>query len=145
MKMKLGLVTMLFPLVLMAQNWEPNYQNALTKAKTENKPLLVVFSGSDWCAPCIKMDKKIWQSADFKKHAEINYVLYKADFPKRKSNQLSNDLMDANKTLAKKFNPKGHFPLVVLLDGNENVLGETGYKRVSASNYIAHLNAFVPQ
>ena len=48
----------------------------------------MVFSGSDWCAPCIKLDKAVWQSEEFKKEAETNWVIYKADFPKKKANQL---------------------------------------------------------
>jgi hypothetical protein len=42
-----------------------------------------VFSGSDWCAPCIKLDKSIWQSTEFKEYAASNLILERADFPKK--------------------------------------------------------------
>lgn len=67
-----------------AQKWENTYKIALEKSKTEDKPIILVFSGSDWCAPCIKLDKDIWQSDAFKKEAAAKYILYRADFPRKK-------------------------------------------------------------
>ena len=128
---------------LTAQKWEDTYENALQKSKTEDKPIVLVFSGSDWCAPCIKLDKDIWQSDAFKKEAAAKYVLYRADFPRKKGNQLSEELQSSNKKLAEKFNGQGYFPLVVILDKNEKVLGTTAYKRLSPTQYIDHLNSFV--
>ncbi len=145
MKMKFIWVALLLPVFLVAQNWESNYTNAILKAKNENKLVLLVFSGSDWCAPCIKLDREIWQSATFQEYAEGNYVLYKADFPRKKANKLSARLTSDHKKLAERFNSKGFFPLVIVLDGNENVLGETGYQKLSANDYISYLNDFIIQ
>jgi thioredoxin-related protein len=102
----------------------------------------LVFSGSDWCAPCIKLDKVVWQSEEFKKEAEKNWVTYKADFPKKKANQLAPELTEANKKLAEKYNKNGSFPLVVLLDKSGKVIGMTGFKNVSAADYITLLHSF---
>jgi thioredoxin-related protein len=101
----------------------------------------LVFSGSDWCAPCIKLDKVVWQSEEFKIESEKKWVLYKADFPKKKANQLSPEKSTENKKLAEKYNPNGNFPLVVLMDKNGKVIGMTGYKNVSAAEYINLLNS----
>ncbi|WP_317192546.1 thioredoxin family protein [Flavobacterium flabelliforme] len=65
-----------------SQNWNSSFVEAQKKAVTENKNILLVFSGSDWCAPCIKLDKTIWKSEEFNKEATENWILYKADFPK---------------------------------------------------------------
>jgi thioredoxin-related protein len=40
-----------------AQNWLTDFDKAKEQAKKENKSIVMVFSGSDWCAPCIKLDK----------------------------------------------------------------------------------------
>lgn len=133
----------LLPLCLFAQNWEANYDNALLKAQNENKPLILVFAGSDWCAPCILLDKQIWQSDEFKNYAKTNLVLYKADFPRKKVNKLEQGKTLDNEMLAEKFNPKGYFPLVVVLNKNEMVLGTTGYKRKEPKAYITLLNSFL--
>ena len=126
-----------------SQNWKTNFEEAKTQATAENKNILLVFSGSDWCAPCIKLDKNIWQSDAFKKESVKKWVLVRADFPKKKVNQLSEELTVHNKQLAEKYNKEGNFPLVVLLDATGKVLGITGYKNVSPTEYVQLLNAMV--
>jgi thioredoxin-related protein len=129
--------------VFYAQNWQTNFEEAKVIAQKENKNIVLVFSGSDWCAPCMKLDKNIWMSDVFKAEAEKNWVTYKADFPKKKANQLAPELTEQNKKLAEKYNKGGSFPLVVLLDPNGKVLGMTGFKNVSAEEYIQLLHSFV--
>lgn len=126
-----------------SQDWQPTYQEALAISKVEDKPLLVVFSGTDWCAPCIKLDKQIFKSAEFVAYADKNYVLYRADFPRKKANQLPNDITGQNTILADKFNSKGYFPLVVVLNKEQNVLGKTSYKKINPTEYISLINNFV--
>ena len=125
-----------------SQNWKSDFDDAKTIAAKENKNIVLVFSGSDWCAPCMKLDKVVWQSDEFKKESEKNWITYKADFPKKKANQLTHDLTEANKKLAEKYNKNGSFPLVVLLDKSGKVIGMTGFKNVSATEYIKLLHSF---
>ena len=73
---------------LSAQNWHTDYEKALKAADAKNLPIILVFQGSDWCAPCIKLDREIWQSSEFIKYAKDHYVLLKADFPKKKKHRL---------------------------------------------------------
>lgn len=129
--------------VSFSQEWQVSYDEAVSCAKDQNKPIILVFSGSDWCAPCIKLDKEIWQSEEFKKYSDKNYILYKADFPRKKNNKLAEELEQQNKALADLYNPKGHFPLVVMLNDNEKVLGQTAYKKLSPTEYVSHLNSFL--
>ncbi len=132
-----------FTSALLAQEWQPVYADALAGAKEQHKPILLVFAGSDWCAPCIKLEKKIWQSDVFRSYAKENYVLYKADFPRKKVNRLPDALAEQNGTLAEKYNPNGHFPLVLLLNSNELILGETGYLNSTPEAYIELLKSFI--
>lgn len=140
---RIPLMVLFFPIFLVAQNWETSYNNALIKSKEENKPIILVFAGSDWCAPCILLDNQIWQSEEFKDFSKENYVLYKADFPRKKANKLKMDLALQNGELAKRYNPKGYFPLVVVLNQDESILGTTGYKRKEPKAYIRLLNSFI--
>lgn len=119
-----------------SQNWRPNFDEAKAEATKEDKNIVLVFSGSDWCAPCMKLDNVVWKSETFKQEAEKKWVIYKADFPKKKANQLGPDLTAANQKLAEKYNRGGSFPLVVLLDKTGKVLGMTGFKNVPANDYI---------
>ncbi len=122
LKIFASIVAFLFSLFAFSQDWKASYTEALTCSGDENKPIILVFAGSDWCAPCIKLEKNIWQSETFQTYAAANYILYKADFPRRKANALSAKLAEQNAKLADRFNAKGYFPLVVVLDPQEHVL-----------------------
>jgi thioredoxin-related protein len=143
MKKLTFILFMLCTVLASAQNWKSSYEEALSISKEENKPIVLVFAGSDWCAPCIKLERNIWQSEAFVSYSNEHYVLYKADFPRKKTNQLAADVKEQNNKLAETYNPKGHFPLVVLLNSNEKVLGNAGYKKLSPDEYISLLNSFV--
>ena len=91
----------------------------------------VLFTGQD-----IKDGQNVWQSVEFNKYAKDNYVLYRADFPKKKANQLPEVLRKQNLALAEKYNEDGNYPLVLLLDSDGKVLGVLGYLDLEASEYI---------
>lgn len=125
-----------------AQEWQTNLDEAKEIASIESKPIILVFQGSDWCAPCIKLDREIWSTDTFKKYSSENYVMIQADFPKRKKNALSEAQTTANAKLAEAYNKNGIFPFVVVLDSKGKVLGETSYKKTTPENYIKELNTF---
>jgi thioredoxin-related protein len=126
-----------------SQNWTTSLEAAKTEAASSNKNILLVFSGSDWCAPCIKLDRTIFQTEVFKAEAAQKWVLVKADFPKKKGNLLSVELTDSNKKLAEKYNKEGNFPLVVLLDNTGKIIGILGYKNVTPEAYIQLINNLI--
>jgi len=127
---------LLLSLMSTAQEWTHDLGHAKEIAQKEQKDILLVFSGSDWCAPCIKLDNQIWQSDAFKVHAEKHLVLVRADFPKRKNNQLPKEQQKKNNTLAEKYNKNGYFPFVVLLNANGEIVNQLGYKNISPTEYI---------
>ncbi len=137
-----GIVHFIGP--LHAQEWHTDFAEAKAIAAKEKKTILLVFQGSDWCAPCIKLDREIWSADDFKAYASDHYVLLKADFPRKKKNQLPQEQQKANAQLAEKYNQQGIFPLVIVLDSSGKVLGKTSYKKLSPPDYITHLQSLKP-
>jgi len=125
-----------------SQNWMTNFNEAKQVASEKNTNIVLVFQGSDWCAPCIKLDKEVWSTEEFRKLSKDHFVMLKADFPRKKANKLSEELTEQNGTLAEKYNNKGYFPLVVILDKTGNVLGKMGYEKITPSNYFKKLTAF---
>lgn len=119
-----------------AQQWEVSFEKSQQKALKENKKVLLVFSGSDWCIPCIRLEDKVWNSATFKTYAEKYLLLYRADFPKRKKNQLPEELNKINQVLASKYNPKGYFPWVVVFSPQGEVKGYFVYEEKTVEKYI---------
>lgn len=126
----------------LGQEWQTDFTKAKEIATAEDRPIILVFQGSDWCAPCIKLDREVWSTEAFKNYAANHYIMVQADFPRRKKNALSDKQTLANAKLAEAYNKRGVFPFVVVIDSNGKVLGETSYKKTTPQTYIDELNAF---
>jgi thioredoxin-related protein len=120
--------------------WLTDYKEALTKAKAENKLILMDFSGSDWCSNCIRLEKSVFQTEVFNAYAKDKFILLNVDFPMKSKNKLSKELIEQNAELAKRYNSEGQFPTVIIMDSDEKVLARTGYIEGGAEVYIKHLN-----
>lgn len=102
--------------------WLNNLIEAKEKARLEHKYVLLNFSGSDWCGPCIRMHREIFNTVEFQEVATKKLVLVNADFPRLKKNQLPASQQVMNEQMADQYNPKGYFPYTLLLDENGNVI-----------------------
>jgi len=101
-----------------------DFDGALAKAKASGLPLLVDFTGSDWCSWCIKLDKEVFDKTEFEQWAKGRVVLLKLDYPRRKPQTPA--IKTRNAELSKKYGVKG-FPTIFLLDGDGNKFGRLGY------------------
>ncbi len=128
---------------LKAQDWKYDFEEAKKIAQEKDQRILLFFTGSDWCPPCIKLERNVLSKNEFKEFASENFVWVKADFPKRKKNRLSEDQTIKNQKLAAQYNKKRVFPVILALDKNGNVLGATGYRKsMSAKDYISLFSTF---
>jgi thioredoxin-related protein len=117
-----------------------SWQTDITKAKqlaiSEHKNILLNFSGSDWCGPCIHLEKDIFENKAFSDYADGHLVLLNADFPRLKKHQLSDEQQKMNDQLADIYNKDGIFPLTLLLSPEGKVLKKwEGFPRVSADEF----------
>lgn len=79
--MRIFSLSLLLAFFITGSDWETDIESAKHKAQDEHKFILLNFSGSDWCGPCIRMHKEIFESEEFKNYADRNLVLVNADFP----------------------------------------------------------------
>ena len=142
MKNSIIAVLLLFSISLTAQEWQIDMDLAQKQAKQEHKKIILVFQGSDWCAPCMKLDKEIWNSEVFQKYAKDHFVMLQADFPRKKKNKLAKEQKKKNGRLFEQYNKQGIFPFVVVLDSNKKVLKTAGYKKMTPAKYIEYLNNY---
>lgn len=119
-----------------------NQVDAIRWAKEKDKAILLVFSGSDWCQPCIRFDKNVLQDQLFQSYAEENLVILKCDFPQRI--KLSKETLQQNERLAERFNPKGAFPKLILLDHKFEPLSTLNYKSQATSQFIDEIKEQLP-
>ncbi len=120
--------------------WMTNYDQAVQQAKSTNKPLLLFFTGSDWCGWCKKLDSEALDTSEFAQMAGNSFVFVLVDFPSKK--KLPPAEAEQNKQLQQKFNVKG-YPTVILLDPNQQQIGVTGYRPGGGKAYAEHLQKMV--
>jgi len=123
--------------------WQPDFPTATKLAKERHELILLNFSGSDWCIPCIRMRKEIFDNSDFLKMADTSLVMYNADFPRNKKNALPKELKKQNESLADKYNPEGKFPFTLLLDEAGKVVKSwDGYPDEGPAQFTQTLKRF---
>jgi len=120
--MKLLISLFLFTISVSTAEWLTDFSKAQQQAGQDKKMILLNFSGSDWCGPCIRMRKEIFGADVFNTYAVEHLVLVHADFPRLKKNQLSKEQTKQNEALADKYNREGKFPFTVLLNSNGKVI-----------------------
>lgn len=117
-------------------HWHLNLEEAQAIAQEQDLPILIVFSGSDWCRPCMKLESELFSTDDFEAFAHTNLVLLKVDFPRSRKRSLSPEQQAYNGKLAEQFNPSGLFPFLVLISSDGKTLDQIGYLDPEPSSYI---------
>jgi len=127
----------LFAFLFNPVSWKTNLNEAKVEAVKSNKLILLNFSGSDWCLPCIQLKKTIFESETFNNYAESNLVLVNADFPRQNKHKLDPDQKKLNESAAEKFDPEGKFPYTVLMDADGKILKKwDGLPDISPDQFI---------
>jgi protein disulfide-isomerase len=117
--------------------WQENYHDAIKTAKGTSKPLLMFFTGSDWCGWCNKLEEEALDSAEFSQSAADKFVFLKLDFPLYSSQDPQ--LKNQNKQLQQQFGVRS-FPTIVLFDAQQNQqIGTTGYRPGGGRQYAEYL------
>lgn len=137
----LTLVSLLIGSVTAYGKWETDYKKAIATATDESKHILLEFTGSDWCPPCIMLKKDIFEKNTFKEYAEQNLVLIEIDFPRKKN--LDKLLSEQNDQLLEKYEVRG-FPTIVILDPRgKEITRHVGYKPGGVENYLRYIESSI--
>ena len=116
--------------------WLTDFDAARARARAEDKPLLLDFTGSDWCPPCMRLRKEVFSKPEFADYAAKNLVLLEVDFPRRRP--LAPAQQAANDALAQQFGIDG-FPTIVLMNPAGETLARLNYTRGGAAAFIAEV------
>ena len=115
--------------------WETDIEAALKKADAENKNVLLLFTGSDWCGFCKKLEREVLSRKEFRQITPSKYVMVYFDFPNEK--KISPEKMKIQKKWQRKFNISGYPTTVILNNKGEKVKSIEGYSGVE--NYLKAL------
>lgn len=136
--MRTVLFLLTFSMIMTARaQVEPDPEKAFQQARESGKKILVVFSGSDWCLPCIRLEKNILADSVFRQFARAHLVIVEADFPQRK--KIPSPLRAQYETLADQFDPEGAFPKIVLLRADRSLAGVLSYTGQTPAVFIGEV------
>ncbi|MCF6280327.1 MAG: thioredoxin family protein [Flavobacteriaceae bacterium] len=99
-------------------DWQTDYDKAVKKAKKQDKPILLFFTGSDWCGPCKMLVSDFFESKKFAKIAKESLIIYEADFPRNKD-LLTQKKRKKNYYLSTMYDVSS-YPTIVIIDKNGN-------------------------
>jgi protein disulfide-isomerase len=119
--------------------WHTDFEEASMLAAQQKKPMVLYFTGSDWCGWCKKMDQEVFASQDFQSAVGGKYIFVKLDFPM--SQKLPENEMRQNAQLKQRYGVTG-YPTVILVDSDGNFIGETGYRSGGGKSYAEWLDTF---
>lgn len=117
-------------------SWTTDYDQALKESKATSTPIMLFFTGSDWCGWCTKLEKEILDTPEFANTAENKLIFVKLDFPLKKNH--NSNIAERNERLKKRFEIRS-FPSVLLINSNQQPIGLTGYRSGGGKKYAQHL------
>jgi thioredoxin-related protein len=126
-------------------NWETDMNVSISQSMSTGKPILLFFTGSDWCGWCIRLQKEVFKTAEFSKWANENVILMEVDFPRTKV--LNEKLRQQNAQLQTSFGVRG-YPTVFIVSPTSdengkvslNTLHKTGYEQGGPTSWINNAN-----
>ena len=122
--------------------WTQDYDAALALAKEHGLPVMLKFTGSDWCGWCQLMEREVFSKKDFENWADGRVMLVTLDFPKF-SDTVPKEYKERNERLASENGIRG-FPTYVVRDGEGKVLGRLGASRdASVKDFTAQFERLV--
>lgn len=122
--------------------WLTNYDDAVKESTATSKYILMLFTGSDWCPWCQKLDKEVMSSPEFAEAVGSKFVFLKVDFPAH--TKLSSTQLKHNTDLKEKFGVKG-FPTLIILDEKQQKIATVGYRQGGAKAYAEFLESTVTE
>ena len=152
-----NIVIILFIIIshkITAQSIELNWYNDLSKAVPisvkEKKPIMLFFTGSDWCGWCMRLKKEVFNHEEFKIWTDENIILVELDFPRRK--KIDPKILNQNRELARIFGVSS-YPTCWLVSPqileNNKVnflkLGKLGYVAGGTEKWISVAEKFLIQ
>ncbi|HQZ23709.1 MAG TPA: thioredoxin family protein [Flavobacterium sp.] len=134
-KVFIALVLVMGSFAMQAQElkWETDINKAISASNKTKKPMLLFFTGSDWCGWCIRLQKEVLKTPEFKTWAAKNVVLVELDYPRSKPQ--SEAIKNQNNGLQQIFGIQG-FPTVYFATAKVKG-GKPSYTGIGSTGYVA--------
>jgi protein disulfide-isomerase len=124
--------------------WYTDISLASQAATTENKPMLLFFTGSDWCH---RLQREVFNTTQFTTWATTDVILVELDFPRSKV--LPQNIKEQNQLLQQQFAVQGYptvwFVNVTKVEDKFNLapLNSTGYLQGGPDVWITNAKSII--
>ena len=115
-------------------NWHTDLSKAVSISINEKKPIMLFFTGSDWCGWCIRLKKEVFNHEKFKVWSDDNIILVELDFPRRK--KLEPNILNQNRELARIFGVSG-YPTCWLVEPQILENSKVNFMKLGKLGYVA--------
>lgn len=134
-KLVIALFLILGSMTIQAQEltWHTDINKAMEVSKKSKKPLLLFFTGSDWCGWCIRLQKEVLKTPEFATWAKENVVLVELDFPRRTPQ--TPEIVKQNSEIQQMFAVRG-YPTVWLVNASKKD-GKVNFEQLGSTGYVA--------
>jgi thioredoxin-related protein len=136
----LGAVVSIQPVLSCDVSDDTNFPRSAALAKSTNRPLLLAFLGTDWSISSLKLDREVFDQAEFADNSKYNFLLCKLHF--YQTQERSPETIRQNEELATKYKVQ-EFPTVVVLSPDGREIGRVGYMPGGVKAFAAAVNAIV--
>lgn len=114
--------------------WETDITKAVKMSEKSKKPILMFFTGSDWCGWCIRLQKEVLKTPEFAAWAKDNVILVELDFPRRTPQ--SDEIKKQNFELQQFFGVRG-YPTVWFATATKDKAGKIAFTQLGSTGYVA--------
>lgn len=119
--------------------WETDVATACKTSIKSKKPLLLFFTGSDWCGWCMKLQNDVFSKQEFVQWANKNVILVELDYPRRK--QLTAELTKQNQELQQMFAVRG-YPTVWFVMPSK-IKGKISFEKLGSTGYDSSVESWI--
>ena len=119
--------------------WTVSYDQAISESQQTNKPVMLLFTGSDWCIYCKKLEAEVFATEQFSNWSSGKFVKVEVDFPQ--GSVLPHSISQQNEQLKQRYaGMVTSYPTVLFVDANGNTIAKTGYMPGGASNWMQQVD-----
>ena len=136
----LGAVVSIQPVLSCDVSDDTDFPRSAALAKSTNRPLLLAFIGTDWSISSLKLDREVFDQAEFADDSQYNFLLCKLHF--YQTQERSPETIRQNEELATRYNVQ-EFPTVVVLGPDGREIGRLGYIPGGVKAFAAAANAII--
>ena len=116
-------------------HWLDHYDTATSQARQTSQPILILFTGTNWCPACIKLEKQVLSNSRFAQTLADRLIFLKAEFPSYTAESMEASVFYP---LLNRYQVSS-FPTMVVVNASGQLLFEVPYQNADVDAYLQEI------